>query len=110
MNQPKTIHYIITQTEVATGIFRPVPPFYALSAIPSNAIFFGSILGYQRLCAKSCELGRRKEDILNDLFGFAMIWPYYHYVLNHSHRRLVAHNRIVGGVVAGSVVYANFLA
>lgn len=97
-------------TEAATGIFRPVPPFYSLSAIPSNAIFFGSILGYQRLCCKSLELIRRKEDAINDLFGFVMIAPYYHYVLNHSHARLVAHNRIVGGMVAASVVYANFLA
>eukprot|EP00977_Amphora_coffeiformis_P017293 scaffold5538_cov159-Amphora_coffeaeformis.AAC.11 len=96
--------------EVATGIFKPVPPFYSLTAIPSNALFFGSILGYQRLCAKSLELVRRKEDVVNDIFGFAMIWPYYHYFLNHSHQRLVSHNRVVGGMLVASVVYANFLA
>ena len=53
---------------------------------------------------------RRKEDAINDIFGFAMIWPYYHYVLNHSHQRLVSHNRLVGGALVASVLYANFLA
>jgi hypothetical protein len=67
-------------------------------------------LAYQRLCSKALELGRRREDAVNDIFGFAMIWPYYQYILNHSHARLVAHNRIVGGSVLLSVVYANFLA
>ena len=97
-------------TEAATGVFRAVPPFHSLSAIPSNAIFFGSILGFQRFCAKSLELIRRQEDVGNDLFGFGMIWPYYRYILNHSERRLAAHNRIVGGALLLSVVYANLLA
>lgn len=99
-----------TTAEAATGIFRPVPPFYAVSAIPANAIFFGSILGFQRLVAKSLELVRRQEDVWNDVTGFAMIWPYYRLVLNHSPTRLVRHNRLVGGAVVASVVYANFLA
>ena len=55
------------------------------------------------------ELLRRKEDIGNELFGFAMIYPYYHYLLNHSERRLIGHNRFVGGTVALCIVYANFL-
>ena len=96
--------------EAATGIFRPCPPFSSLSAVPSNALFFGCILGYQRLCSKGLELMRRKEDPVNDIFGFAMIWPYYHYVLNNAPTRLTTHNRVVGGLVAASVVYANFLA
>jgi hypothetical protein len=56
------------------------------------------------------ELLRRKEDIGNEMFGFAMIYPYYHYFLNHSERRLISHNRIVGGTVVFCVVYANLLA
>ena len=56
------------------------------------------------------ELLRRKEDIGNELFGFAMIYPYYHYLLNHSERRLIGHNRFVGGTVALCIVYANLLA
>jgi hypothetical protein len=96
--------------EAASGIFRPIPPFGALSAVPANAIFFGSILGFQRLCAKSLELARKQESITNELFGFGMIWPYHQYILNHSERRLRSHNRIVGGALAISVLYANLLA
>jgi hypothetical protein len=98
------------RAEAATGVFRPVPPFSSLAAVPQNAIFFGSILGVQRLCCKSLELARRQEDIFNDLFGFGMIWPYYNYLLNHSERRLILHNRFVGGSVVMAVVYANFFA
>lgn len=96
--------------EAATGVFTAVRPFAALSSVPSNALFFGSILFWQRLCSKSLELLRRKEGILNDVFGFAMLWPYHHFILNHSQGRLRAHNRVVGGAVVFSVVYANFLA
>ena len=97
-------------TEAATGVFRPVPPFGALSSVPSNAIFFGTVLGVQRFCAKSLELLRRREDIFNDLFGFGMLWPYYRCFLNHSERRLIMHNRVVGGTVGAAVLYANLLA
>ena len=91
--------------------FRPVPIFGApLSNIPSNALFFGSVLALQRFTSKSVELIRRKEDIYNDLTGFAALYPYYHYILNHSEQRLVAHNRIVGGTVILALLYANLLA
>lgn len=96
--------------ELSTGIFRPVPIFGALNKVPYHAIYFGSILGWQRLCCKSLELVRRQEDILNDAVGFAMIYPYYKYILNHSERRLFLHNRAVGFAVVSSILYANFLA
>jgi hypothetical protein len=91
-------------------VFRPVPPFSSLASVPQNAIFFGSILGVQRFCCKGMELVRRQEDIFNDLFGFGMLWPYYHYLLNHSERRLILHNRVVSGSVVLAVAYANFIA
>ena len=96
--------------EAASGVFRPVPPFGAISTLPSNAIYFGSILGFQRLCCKTLELLRRREDYVNEVFGFGMVYPYYRYILNHSERRLLRHNRIVGGTVLLSIVYANFFA
>lgn len=105
------IYYsIIFLTEAASGVFRPVPPFGAISTLPANAIYFGSILGYQRLCCKTLELVRRREDYINEVFGFGMVYPYYRYILNHSEQRLMRHNRIVGGAVLLSIVYANFLA
>jgi hypothetical protein len=117
---PFHIHY----TEAATGIFRPIAPFSALSAIPSNALFFGCILGVQRLSSKSLELFRRKEDVYNDLFGLVVLLPYHHYCLSSSasphsennnnkpqrHSRLLTHNRAVGGIIVLSVLYANLLA
>ena len=79
--------------------------------MPSNAIYFASILGVQRFCCKSLELLRRRpDDLLNELFGFAMVFPYYQYCLNHSERRLILHNRVVGGLMIGSIGYANLLA
>jgi hypothetical protein len=101
---------ILVFVEASTGVFRPIPPFGALSSIPSNAIYFGSILGCQRLCCKTMELVRRQEDIGNELFGFGMIWPYYRYFLNHSEKRLISHNRFVGGCFVLCVMYSNFLA
>ena len=96
--------------EHKTGIFRPVPPFGAIfSGVQYNALSFGCILGVQRLCCKSMEMLRRKEDIANELFGFTMVYPYYHYFLNHSERRAFIHNRIVASSVALCVVYANLL-
>jgi len=96
--------------EAATGVFRPIPVLGAMSSLPSNAIYFGSILGYQRLCCKTLELMRRREDYINELFGFGMIYPYYRYILNHSEKRLARHNRIVGGTVILSLLYSNFFA
>lgn len=102
--------WLAVMTEAATGVFKSVPPFGAIASMPSNAIYFGSILGFQRLCSKSLELIRRREDYVNEIFGFAMIYPYYRVLLNHSENRLIRHNRMVGGIVILSIAYANFLA
>ena len=48
--------------------------------------------------------------MVNELVGFAAIWPYHHYLLNHSEQRLRTHNRVVGGAVVAAVLYANLLA
>jgi hypothetical protein len=93
--------------EAATGIFRPVPPFSSFSAILSYGICFGCIMGVQRFSCKSLELLRREEDVYNDIFGFAMIYPYYTFFLNHSETRLIAHNRTVGTFLVASILYAN---
>jgi hypothetical protein len=102
--------YSFFLAEAASGVFRPVPPFRNLASIPQNAIYFGSILAWQRLCCKSLELVRRKEDLVNEAFGLGMVYPYYLYILNHSEKRLVRHNRVVGGVVVASAVYATLFA
>lgn len=67
-------------------------------------------MGVQRLSAKSMELLRHKEDLYNDLAGFAVIWPYYRYILNYSEQRLALHNRLVAASIVLCVGYANVLA
>ena len=94
--------------------FCPVPPFQLLSSlhttIPSNAIYFATILAIQRWTSKSMELLRQRQDVYNDMTGFLILWPYYHFILNYSEQRLVTHNRLVGSTVVLAVLYANFLA
>jgi hypothetical protein len=96
--------------ELKTGIFRPIRPFSSLHAVSYNAIYFGCILGYQRFCCKGLELIRRKEDVMNDIFGFGMIYPYYRYILNHSEKRLLLHHRFVSGSIVLSILYVNLFA
>ena len=89
---------------------RTIPPFGHLAGVPSHALFFGSLLGLQKLAAKSCELVRRQSDVGNELFGLGVVWPYYRYVLNHSERRLVLHHRLVGSLCVASLLYAQVVA
>lgn len=96
--------------ETTSGVFRPAPPFSSLSSVPSNAIMFGTILGVQRISCKSLELLRRKEDVWNDMFGFVVTYRYYVYFLASTEKRLVNHNRVVGGCVILAIAYANLLA
>ena len=92
-------------------VFRPLPPLAGWWwAVPSNALYFGSILAVQRGAAKTLELIRRREDFYNDLFGVAVLYPYYHHILNHSEKRLVRHNRVLGTSVLIAFIYANFFA
>jgi hypothetical protein len=78
--------------------------------VPANAIMFGAILGVQRLSCKTVELMRRREDIWNELFGFVVTYRYYTYFLASTEKRLILHNRVVGGIAALAVVYGFFLA
>ena len=71
---------------------------------------FGTILGVQRISCKSLELLRRREDIWNDMFGFAVTYRYYVYFLASTEKRLLTHNRVVGGCVLMAVAYTNLLA
>lgn len=95
--------------EASTGVFSPAPPFASLSMIPTNAAIFGSILGVQRIACKSLELIRRRQDVWNDVFGFAVTYRYYTFFLGSSEKRLIMHNRVVGATVAMAIIYANLI-
>ena len=93
--------------EVATGVFRPAPPFHALRSIPSNSLFFASIFATKSLCTRSMELARgQADDYLNDAFGIGAML--LHVKLLSSDRRLLYHNRAVSSVVILGLLYANF--
>ena len=94
--------------EVATGIFRPAPPFHAMRGLPSNTLFFASIFATKSLCTRSVELIRRQEDYWNDIVGIGGMMA--HIKLISSDRRLLYHNRAVGSVVALGLLYANLIA
>lgn len=96
-------------TEISTGVFRPAPPFSSIKTLPTNAIMFGTVLAVQSVSCKSLELVRRREDGWNQLFGFAVAYRYYTYFLGSSEKRLIRHNRIVGGGLVAAIIYANFL-
>lgn len=94
-------------TEAATGVFKPAAPFSSLRSVPSNAAIFGTILCVQQLSASSLELIRRKQDMWNDVVGFAVTYTYYNTFLAKTEKRLLMHNRVVGATVLMAVVYAN---
>lgn len=56
------------------------------------------------------ELIRRREDIWNEIFGFGVTYRYYTYFLASTDKRLIRHNRAVGGAFVLATVYATFLA
>jgi hypothetical protein len=90
--------------ELATGVFKPAPPFSSLSAVPSNAIIFGSLLAVQRFGCKTAEFTRGVQDPWNDFFGCAVAYPYYqHFLIRHVR----VHNRAIGGAVVLAVAYSN---
>jgi hypothetical protein len=100
--------------EAKSGRIRPKFPFSCWYSIPTNAIIFGSICGVQRLSSKSLEIIRgqqQQQDIWNDAFGFVIMYQYYHYFFLGStdQHRLIRHNRVVGGAVVVSILYANIL-
>jgi len=99
-----------TMSKASGAILRPAPPFSSLTSIPSNMAIFGSVLAVQRVSCKMLELFRRRQDMWNEAFGFAVTYRYYTYFLVSSDARLIMHNRVVGGTVAAAVVYANLLA
>ncbi|KAL7468204.1 hypothetical protein ACHAXS_008430 [Conticribra weissflogii] len=90
-----------------TGKFVPLPPFSSLSSVGYFAALFGSIAIVHRVAAGGLGLARGgKEDVWNNLVGFAAVGGYWVTILSVE-RRVVWNNRLVGGLVLGSVVYAN---
>mmetsp|Transcript_28629 Transcript_28629/g.32741 ORF Transcript_28629/g.32741 Transcript_28629/m.32741 type:complete len:148 (+) Transcript_28629:57-500(+) len=99
-------------THKKTGILRPLPPFSSpLSSVPSNAIMFGTILGVQRISSQTLEQIRGKDDdIWNDFISFGITYQYYKYFMGSTEKRLIYHNRFVGGATVFAVLYGAFLA
>lgn len=101
---PGTSDAVIRESK--NGMLRP---FSSLPAVGHNAMVFGGIFAVQRLSSKWLELIRGREDFYNDIAGFATVYPYYHFAIGHSERRLIAHNRALGAALAISVMYGFYL-
>mmetsp|Transcript_18231 Transcript_18231/g.25735 ORF Transcript_18231/g.25735 Transcript_18231/m.25735 type:complete len:144 (+) Transcript_18231:90-521(+) len=92
-------------SEAKTGIFKPAPPFSSMKSVGANAAMFASIMSVQRISSKSMEVLRYKEDILNDIFGFAVTYKYYNTFIGNTERRLVMHNRTICVGTLFAIVY-----
>ena len=75
-----------------------------------NASIVGGTFAVQKLTSKSLELIRGKQDWINEVVGFAVTYKYCTYFLWGAERRLIMHNRVVGGLVFGTIVYGSFIA
>jgi hypothetical protein len=91
--------------EAKTGVFKPAPPFSSLRAIPMNAAIVGGTLGVQKLTSKSMELIRGKQDWINEVVGFAVTYRYCTFFLWGADKRLLMHNRVVGGILVSTMAY-----
>lgn len=89
-----------------TRKFIPLPPFSSLSSVGYYAAIFGTIAVVQRFTSGGLAVARGRDDIWNNLIGFASVGGYWWKVLS-SETRVLWNNRAVGGFVAGSIVYAN---
>mmetsp|Transcript_46457 Transcript_46457/g.68669 ORF Transcript_46457/g.68669 Transcript_46457/m.68669 type:complete len:165 (-) Transcript_46457:381-875(-) len=81
-------------------------PIY-LSSMTSNGLMFGGIFGAYSLSSSTMAYVRKENDIFNDVFGFGVTYGYIHNIWKTEFRELV-HNRVMGALVVGSIVYANF--
>jgi len=76
-----------------------------MKSVGANAAMFASIMSVQRISSKSMEVLRYKEDILNDIFGFAVTYKYYNTFIGNTERRLVMHNRTICVGTLFAIVY-----
>ena len=84
----------------------PLPPFSSLRSIGCFAGVCGSIVATQRFASGGMAVARNRNDVWNELAGVAAV--YYHAErLFRSEKAMVWNNRVVAGLVVGSIAYAN---
>lgn len=88
------------------GAFRPAPPFSSIRGVWFNAAIFGPLFGVTSFFRSGMALMRGTDDLLNDVFGLGVAAGYYNNFLANE-KRLILHNRAVGAVLLGGVLYAN---
>lgn len=80
-------------------------PVVAIS-MGSNGIFLGSVMGAFNFSMSLCRYIRRKDDKWNYIATAGVTGGFYTFIYTSPFRRIM-HNRIVGGILAGTVLYAN---
>ena len=86
-------------------ILRYKLPLIAVS-MTSNALFLGTILAVFNFSSSTLGYARRRDDWWNYGISAGLTLHFYRVVLASDRRRMI-HNRIVGGMVIGAIVYAN---
>ena len=89
-----------------SGKFVPLRPFSSLSSVGYYGATIGSVAFVCRFASGGMAMVRNRDDILNDIFAFGAVTTYWVKVLSHN-ERAIWNNRLVGGAIVSSVVYAN---
>jgi hypothetical protein len=94
---------------ISTGrwIIRYKLPIVAISMV-SNGCFLGSVLGVFNFSNSTFRYVRKKDDTWNYVLSASITGGFYTYIFTSPHRRIM-HNRVVGGILAGTILYANLL-
>mmetsp|Transcript_24180 Transcript_24180/g.34647 ORF Transcript_24180/g.34647 Transcript_24180/m.34647 type:complete len:161 (+) Transcript_24180:3-485(+) len=99
--------WLIPPTEVTSTlrlVFRYKLPTVGV-AMMSNGLFLGGITGTFNLSSSALMYARRKDDIWNTLFSIGVTSGIYIPIFTNN-SRLRIHNRIIGGFLAGSILYS----
>ena len=89
-----------------SGKYVPLRPFSSLSSVGYYGATMGSIAFVSTLASGGVAMARNQDDALNLIFGTGAAYAYWMKVLSHNERALW-NNRIVGGAIVGSFLYAN---
>jgi hypothetical protein len=89
-----------------SGQFVPLRPFSSLASVGYYGATIGSVVFVSKFVSGGMGVLRNRYDVWNELVGFGAVAVYWTKVLSCD-TRVVWNNRLVGGAVVGSVLYAN---
>lgn len=93
-----------------TGIFKPAKLFSSYRAVLSNGAMIGSLMGVFTWgsCSMAYIRGNNNHDIIDFASGVGAASGYFRYFFWESDKRMILHNRVLGGTLATSIIYGMF--